>query len=288
MTILLLGGRGKTASRIASLLHDAGRPFLVASRSTTTDSPYRQAVFDWTKPNTYENPFAKALAEGLSPISAVYLVPPPISDVAPCMISFVNFAVKRGVKRFVLLSASTIEKGGPAMGQVHQHLDSLNNIEYAVLRPTWFMENFSSQDEQQNISIKKENKIYSATGNGKLPFVSADDIARVGFCALTNEKLQNAEHIILGPDLLTYSDVATILSSTLRREITHVNLSEEELVKLFESTGMPVEDARMLAEMDSMVKNGVEERLNHVVEEVTGTPPVSFKDFAVRNRSAWV
>ncbi|KAK6953948.1 hypothetical protein Daesc_003910 [Daldinia eschscholtzii] len=228
MTILLLGGRGKTASRIASLLHGAGRPFLVASRSTTPDSPYHQAVFDWTKPDTYENPFAKALVEGLSPISAVYLVPPPISD------------------------------------------------------------NFSSQDEQQNISIKKENKIYSATGNGKLPFVSADDIARVGFCALTDEKLQNAEHIILGPDLLTYGDVATILSSTLRRKITHVNLSEDELVKLFESTGMPVEDARMLAEMDSMVKNGVEERLNHVVEEVTGTPPVSFKDFAVRNRSAWV
>ncbi|KAI0848997.1 putative ergot alkaloid A [Daldinia vernicosa] len=288
MSILLLGGRGKTASRIASLLHDAGRPFLVASRSTTPNSPYHQAVFDWTKPDTYENPFDEALAKGIAPISTVYLVPPPISDLAPRMISFVDFAIKRDVKRFVLLSASTIEKGGPAMGQVHQHLDLLNKIEYAVLRPTWFMENFSCDNEQQNISIKKENKIYSATGDGKLPFVSADDIARVGFCALTGEKIQNTEHIIVGPDLITYDDIATILSSTLQRQITHVKMSGEELVKMLESTGMPTEDAKMLAEMDSMVKDGVEERLNHVVEEVTGTPPVCFKDFAVRNRAAWV
>ncbi|KAI1801858.1 putative ergot alkaloid A [Daldinia bambusicola] len=288
MTILLLGGRGKTASRIASLLHDAGHQFLVASRSTAPDSPYHQAVFDWTKPDTYGNPFIKASALDMAPISAVYLVPPPIFDLAPPMIKFVDFAAKRDVERFVLLSASTIEKGGPAMGEVHQHLDSLNNIGYVVLRPTWFMENFSSPNEPQNISIKTENKIYSATGDGKLPFVSADDIARVGFRGLTDKRLQNAEYVIIGPELLTYDDVAEILTSVLQRKITHMNLSEKELAKMLECTGMPAEDAKMLADMDGLIRNGAEDRLNDVVEEVTGTRPVSFIDFAIRNREAWI
>ena len=142
MTILLLGGRGKTASRIASLIHAANLPFLVASRSTSPTSPYHQAYFDWTKEDSYESPFIKASTEGMAPISTVYLVPPPMIDLAPPIIHFVDFARQRGVKRFVLLSDSTVGKGGPTTGQVHEYLDSLKGIEYAVLRPTWFMGTF--------------------------------------------------------------------------------------------------------------------------------------------------
>jgi festuclavine dehydrogenase len=139
MSILLLGGRGKTASRIAELVHAANLPFLVASRSISPSSPYKQAHFDWLDEKTYENPSLKASAEKMEPISTVWLVPPPIVDLAPPMIKFIEFSRPRGVRRFVLLSASTIEKGGPAMGQVHEHLASLKGIEYAVMRPTWFM-----------------------------------------------------------------------------------------------------------------------------------------------------
>jgi festuclavine dehydrogenase len=139
MTILLLGGRGKTASRIASLLYASNHPFLVASRSTSLSSPYKHVYFDWLDDRTFENAFLTTSIEGLDPISIAWLVPPPIFDLAPPMIKFIEFARLKGVKRFVLLSASTIEKGGPAMGQVHGHLDSIEGIGYSVLRPTWFM-----------------------------------------------------------------------------------------------------------------------------------------------------
>lgn len=53
------------------------------------------------------------------------------------------------MKRFVLLSASPFERGGPSLGQVHDYLAELGEkggkeeggkgIEWAVLRPTWFM-----------------------------------------------------------------------------------------------------------------------------------------------------
>ncbi|KAB8073419.1 agroclavine dehydrogenase [Aspergillus leporis] len=287
MTILLLGGRGKTASRIAGLLHAADIPFLVASRSTSSTSPFRQAKFDWLIEESYESLFLKASAEGMAPITTAYLVPPPIFDLAPPMIKFVDFARQRGVRRFVLLSASTIEKGGPAMGQVHERLASLAGIEYAVLRPTWFMENFSSPQEPQRLAIRDENKLYSAAGDGRIPFVSADDIARVGFHALMDAGSSGKEYLILGPELLTYSEVASILTTVLGRQITHVNLSESELARYLETTGMPAEDSSMMAGMDSIIKNGAEQRLNHVVEEVTGFPPRSFHDFAVREKQCW-
>lgn len=55
--------------------------------------------------------------------------------------------------------------------------------------------------------IKKQGKVYTATGNGKAPFVSADDIAAVAYRALTDKKSHNTDYLILGPELLSYDEV---------------------------------------------------------------------------------
>lgn len=139
MTILVLGGRGTTSSRISPLLSAAKVPFLIASRSSDPDTPYIQATFDWLDEKTYGNPFETASSNGLDSISGVYMVSPPILDVAPPMNAFIDFAREKGVKRFVLMSASTITMGDVAMGKVHERIASLDDVEWAVLRPTWFM-----------------------------------------------------------------------------------------------------------------------------------------------------
>lgn len=69
-------------------------------------------------------------------------------------------------------------------------------------------ENFS--ESIAHIAIKNEGKIYSATQDGKIPFVSAEDIAAVAYRALVDEKPHNTDHVILGPELLSYDDVSSI------------------------------------------------------------------------------
>ena len=56
--------------------------------------------------------------------------------------------------------------------------------------------------------IKEGDNIITATGEGKIPFVSARDVAAVAAKALTDAKAHNTEHIILGPELLSYDDVS--------------------------------------------------------------------------------
>jgi hypothetical protein len=70
-------------------------------------------------------------------------------------------------------------------------------------------ENFSSSDYDTADSIRKENKIYSSSQDGKAPFVSADDIAAVAFRLLTatNQPFKSGKYDILGPELLGYSQV---------------------------------------------------------------------------------
>lgn len=56
-------------------------------------------------------------------------------------------------------------------------------------------------------SIGEQNSIISGTGSGKLPFISADDIAQVACLTLTDERPHNKEYILLGPELLSYDEV---------------------------------------------------------------------------------
>jgi uncharacterized protein YbjT (DUF2867 family) len=68
------------------------------------------------------------------------------------------------------------------------------------------VENFS---EWQHLStIKEEGKIYTACGDGKIPFISAMDIAAVAFRVLVDTKPPNSDHHrVLGSELLTHDEV---------------------------------------------------------------------------------
>lgn len=69
------------------------------------------------------------------------------------------------------------------------------------------MENFLTAGNHL-ASLNDESKIYSATGAGRIPWVSVQDIANVGFHALTSPQPLNTDLLILGPKLLTYDDVS--------------------------------------------------------------------------------
>jgi len=281
--VLLLGGTGKVASLIAPLLYRARIPVLLASRSGDAVEGYHGVHFDWEDAQTYENPWKEAPS-----IKAVFIVCPPAVDVLPIVQPFVELARAKGVTRFVLLSASSIPEGGLAMGTVHAYLKTLN-MEWAVLQPTWFMQNLSDPKLQHLETIRDQSELFSATGDGKISWISCDDIAEVAYHALTDSTSHNTEHLILGPEYLSYGDLANIISTTVGRKITHVNLSSEELVaRLSNVGGLPEEFARILASMDEGIKAGMEARPNDTVLRITGHEPRRFKDFAAEKKTFWI
>lgn len=68
-----------------------------------------------------------------------------------------------------------------------------------------FLENFS---ESLVSSIRDDDTITSLAGDHKLGFISAEDIADVAVKALTDEKSHDTDHIIVGPELLSYGEVS--------------------------------------------------------------------------------
>ncbi len=56
------------------------------------------------------------------------------------------------------------------------------------------------------------------------------------------------------------------------------------------SFGIPDDYARLLAQLDTAIKDGAEERLNSVILEVTGRAPRRFEDFVAKcvESGVWV
>jgi festuclavine dehydrogenase len=70
-------------------------------------------------------------------------------------------------------------------------------------------ENFLQPDFVQQ--LKSDGKIYTACGDGKIPFISAKDIAAVAATLLTRkEKPEAIEYRLIGPRHHSYDDVCNI------------------------------------------------------------------------------
>ena len=275
-TILVTGGTGKTGGRLIRRLIEQGFTARCASRSGKTQARVESVTFDW-----YD---AQGHGAALANVQRVYLVAPvgsnnPIEVMQP----FIERAIAQGVRRFVLLSSSAIEEGGPAMGLVHALLHRIAP-EWAVLRPSWFMENFA---ESHLATIRDHDAIYSATDDGLVPFVAADDIAEVAFRALTNNEAANNDLVITGPKALSYDEAAVTIGMARGRPVRHVRLSGEELTARFESFGVAHDYAAMLAGLDRAIAGGAEARTTSVVAQLTGRVPMSLEDFAARNAAVW-
>lgn len=176
--ILLIGGTGTVGSSLVPLLDAQSIPYIIACRSggstaapasssssasepafdnssinkdktTTTKTVIPNSVhFDWMDRSTWEAALTTpSSATSSSPITTVFLVAPEVPHSSTIMNDFVDLArgPPYGVKRFVLLAATAIEAGGPFFGGTMGYLAELGRkgeIEFAILRPTWFQSKF--------------------------------------------------------------------------------------------------------------------------------------------------
>jgi uncharacterized protein YbjT (DUF2867 family) len=265
--VLVIGATGTTGSRVVTFLSQRG---VLTRQATRTPRSPGQVRFDWADRATH--------ADALRGVGAIYLIAPiEVSDPVPLVKPFLKEALRQGVRRVVQLSSSALPEGGPGLGAVH-HLVRTMMPEWTVLRPSWFMQNFVGDHlVAQGVET---GEIVTATGNGRVAFVDAGDIAAVAGHALTDEIPHNTEHILTGPEALSYADAAGILTRQTGRTIIHRSVSAEEAVIRITAHGVPTEFAKALAAMDTDISGGAEDRVTDTVKAVTGLTARSFQTFA--------
>ena len=129
--------------------------------------------------------------------------------------------------------------------------------------------------------------MYSATGEGRVPFINALDVAAIGAVALTSKQPLNRDVVLTGPATLSYDEVASIIGAVSGRRIEHVRLSEVDLASRHEASGLDQALAQTLAAMDVAIARGSENRTTDEVWSLTGNPPGTNREFAEDSRCAW-
>lgn len=265
--ILVIGATGTTGSRVSAFLRDRG---VAVRRATRTPGQTADQVrFDWTDTATY--------TPALDGVAAVYLIAPiGVSEPAPLVRPFLDAAVRQGVRRVVVLGSSAIPEADHGMGALYR-LVRTAMPEWAVLRPSWFMQNFTG--ELPLAHGVRAGEIVTATGAGRVAFVDAEDIATVGGHALIDAVPHNTEHIVTGPQALTYTEAAAIIADRVGKSLVHRTVTPDELAGRLIANGIPAEFAAMLAALDDDIRAGTQDHVTDTVLRVTGRAPRSFEEF---------
>ncbi|KAF6764309.1 NmrA family protein [Ephemerocybe angulata] len=261
MTTLITGGASQTGVALAKLLQASGHPVLFASRSGRVPEGFDSVKFDFTDPSTLEAPFSVSGHK----IEYVYLLLP-LLDLSAAK-PFIDLAVTKGTKRFVLLSASGKYKDkGP--GSDGTGTENLLRI--------------------YGVGIKQHNVIQNTLATARIPLIAVDDIAQAAFDAITDVgKLPNREPILIGPDLVSYSEIAEAFSQTLGRSITFSVISREEVLKRYLSYGVPDALAHYLVNReDEEESNGESAALLKDPRSLTGK--LGVKEWIVKHKQDFI
>jgi uncharacterized protein YbjT (DUF2867 family) len=267
--VLVIGATGTTGSRVAAGLAARDVPTRLATRTPHAPGQIR---FDWTDRDTHR--------PALTGVDAVYLIAPiGVADPAPLVEPLLHEAVASGVRRIVLLSSSAVTDHTPGLGALPRLVRTLSP-EWTVLRPSWFMNNFTG-DHPVALGVTA-GEIVTATGTSRVGFVDAEDIAAVAVRALTDKQPHNTDHLITGPQALSYSEAAEIVTDVTDvtgRPVTHRAVDAPELLERL-SAAYPPEFAAILTALDVAIAAGAEDRVTDTVALVTGRPARDFHTFA--------
>src|ERR1700730_17021602 len=160
---LVLAGTGKTGSRLAAKLAKLGLSVRTAARDGAG------VHFDWDDATTH-----RAALEG---VDRLYLVAPVMrTDFAEQVATFLDLAEASGVHHVTYLSAYGIDQAPPqvALRAVELNLIGRGAITHSILRPAWFMQNFS-----ETFLKPVDGVITAPTANGSEAFIDTTDIAAV-------------------------------------------------------------------------------------------------------------
>ena len=269
---LVLGATGKTGSRVARNLIDLGLDVRTASRSGS------DVRFDWDDSSTY--------GAALRGADLVYLVAPVLRlDFVGQVSAFLDQAERATVRHVTFLSAHGVERApaGVALRSVELDLIDRAAFSHSIVRPAWFMQNFS-----ETFLKPVGGAIVVPTGDGAEAFVDAEDIAAVAAATLAHpEAHADAQYAPTGPDAITVASAAGIISDVSSRPVVHHDIDRRAWIAGTIDAGIPDDYAQMLGTLTDTIATGNGATPNSDVEQVTGRAPTSFADFAQRTAHAW-
>lgn len=272
--IFITGATGTNGKALVKNLIEKQTDFVVGSRNPDqVEKIFGKAVavrqFDFGDPTTFE--------AALQDVDKVFLLGPPLMlKVDELLNPFLNYLKSKSILRVVYFSALAADKMG---GQLDFHTKiekklADEDFDFTILKPSFFSQNFKNYESE---NILERGIVFMPAGDGKAGFIDVDDIAAVAAEVLTSDQHSGKIYELTGPELLSYHEVATILSDVLGKPIHYPNPDPEQFKQVLEHSGAPDFIGEYLSNVYQTIAKGNVNFLTKDVELVTGRKPTSLK-----------
>jgi len=220
----------------------------------------------------------ESLAKAFQGVKSLFVLTPPGQSVAPNQIIAAE-AKKAKIKHIVKLSALGTVDPKFIIGQEHIVAEKCfadNGLSITSLRPSSFMSNNAAYFSQ---SVKEQGKIYAAFANTRINQIAPSDIGEAAAVILTTSGHEGKVYDLTGPDTITYSDVAKILSELLKKDVAYVPIDDATLRKQA-ATFMPPAAIDPFSNLIQKLREGMYDvKSNNNLKTLLGREGIHLKDW---------
>lgn len=268
-TVTIVGATGKTGSRAVQDALARGWRVRAAARREPEHGEWER--FEWDDRATWAPAF-----EGSD--AAYLLIPfnhPGAADTTPDVI---EAAAQAGVSRIALLSSLDAEHAAEDDPlRVAERTLLAQPVTAAILRPTWFFDNFSLGSFS---AMTREGELRLPAGDGTIPFIDVRDVAAVAVATMAPDGPDGILPLT-GPEAIDHGELAAALSEALGRRITYTPASRYEFIELMAHRGFGRDYSDFLADALIDVAEGrLTIPVHDTVERVCGRPALDARAFA--------
>lgn len=284
--ITVIGSTGNIGAELTNILSNSGVSVRAVMRNINRVRELPGVV--WMLADVNDE---KLLESVLAGSDKLFLLTGNRAGFGKTQIEIIKAAERLGVKHIVKLSAlgaSPRTKSGLALEhwEAEQALEN-STMSWTILRPHVFMQNWLGEEAK---TVREDNAIYSAIGEGKVPFIDARDIAAVAVEALLHPEKHSGQHYVLtGGEAIGYQSLAEAISKATGKAVEYKSLSMEEMRLRMEKQGLPEKSIdSLLALMAYQKAGGATERVSEDVQKVLGRAPKTVLDFAHDYRNYFI
>jgi uncharacterized protein YbjT (DUF2867 family) len=149
--------------------------------------------------------------------------------------------------------------------------------DWTILRPTWFAQNFSESWWLRDALL--EGTLSLPAGDGREPFVDAEDIAAVAIAALTEPGHAGETYELSGPRLLSFGEAVGEIAVASGQALRYVAVSPEAYAAHERERGAPPEITGILDQLCGWIAQGRNAHLSDGVQRALGREPRDFAEY---------
>lgn len=273
--ILVTGATGKVGTALVNALQARKAHFQAFAHAAASVEKLTQQGIT-VKSGTFDQP--ETIDAAMNGVKSLFLLNPSSPKQIQIENGIIDAANRAGITHIVKLSVYDAGQRIAALkthGEIETHLKA-SGVPYTILQPNYFMQNFVVNDAP---TVIHNSALFAPTGDAKISYIDARDIAEVAAIALTEPGHSNQTYEITGAAAYSFAEVAEMLTQRIAKPVQHIDLPSEAYRDALLKAGLPEWYATILQELFADYHAGYGARLSQAVQQVTGRPPRTIQAF---------